>query len=592
MHLLIQNAGQLVKKETLISEIWHDSFVEDANITQQIYLLRKILGNDKSGNPLIKTVPKRGYSFTGDVKTVENSKTNESVEKDLVTKLENSTQTEIRSSTKVNTNKIILLGASAISVLIIFVSVFIYVGKKTDSEKNNIKSIAVLPFKKLDSENDDSKLGFGLADAIINNLSKQQKIPVRSMSAVFNYANQMNVDPVKAGKRLEVDSVLEGTVQQEGEQMRVSIRLVKISDGSTLWAETFNEKFSNVFALQDSISNKVAQSLSMNLSGWESPLSVKQPSNTEAYRFYQLGVYFSNIKSIESLERSVQYFQKAIELDANYAPSYAMLADTYNWLNQMGADSSEKNYLNKSEEASKKSLELDDSLAEAHIAYSYIQYVKYKDFDAGRKSLALAVKLAPFNPYVRLHYGWELLSSGDLEGSYQQIKLAQEYAPLSAHNNLTLSSLLLYKKDYSQALNYCQKASELQPNTPFLNIQRANILYLLGNTDEAINLLNLEAKNDSQKDEALGSLAYIFAKTGKTSEAEKIYLQIKESEDSLSKFSSLALLSFTLGKNNEVSHHLKKMVEFSTIPPTYLFFDPFWGELSENPEYRQIISRK
>lgn len=590
LYLLIKNAGQLVKKETLISEIWHDSFVEDANITQQIYLLRKILGNDKTGNALIKTVPKRGYCFIGEVKIIEEFAIKKSDEIDLSIQSENSINSIKSSSSKVNPNKIILFGAAAISVLIIFVSVFIYVNKKSVSDANNINSIAVLPFKKIGTENDDSKLGFGLADAVINNLSKQQKIPVRSMSAVFDYANQANVDPVKAGKQLDVDSVLEGTVQQEGEQVRVSLRLIKTTDGSTIWAETFNEKFSNIFALQDSISDKVAQSISVNLSGWEGPLITKQPSNPEAYRFYQMGVYFSNIKTNESLERAVQYFQKAIELDSEYAPSHAMLADTYNWLNQFGADSVDKNYLEKSELEAKKSLELDDSLAEGHISYSYILFVKYKDYDAAQKSLELAVKLSPFNPFARLHYGWELLQRGDLESGYQQIKLSQEYAPLSAHNNLTLCNVLIYKREYEQAMTYCQKSLEIQPNTPFVNIQRANILYLLGKTDEAINLLELENQDKSLKEEAQGSIAYILAKTGKTAEAEKIYVQIKASKDSSYKFANLALIGFTLGKTEDISMNLEKMVATSAIPPFFLIFDPFWEEMLKNPEYRKIIS--
>ena len=279
LHLLIKNADQLVKKETLISEIWHDNFVEEANITQQIYLLRKMLGNDSCGNSLIKTIPKRGYSFTGEIRAVSKSegvRLSKNSETNLVDKIIPPLPKE---ENRINPNKIILSIAAALSVLIILISVYIFVGKNSDTDQ--INSIAVLPFRDINSENDDSKLGFGISDAVITNLSKQQKIPVRSMSAVFQYAAKDTYDPVEAGKTLGVDSILEGTVQRDDEKVRVSLRLLKISDGSTLWAETFNEKFSNIFALQDSISVKVASSILPNLSVQEKQIVAQKPANSK-----------------------------------------------------------------------------------------------------------------------------------------------------------------------------------------------------------------------------------------------------------------------------------------------------------------------
>lgn len=590
LRLLIQNAGQLVKKETLITEIWQDNFVEDANITQQIYILRKALGNDKNGKPLIETLPKRGYCFVGEIKKVKVEAI--TTETDLSSKTAQIPENSEIVSNNLGNQRYLQYGLAALAVLIILGGILFFQFRKTPAKSNFIKSIAVLPFKKIGAENDDSKIGFGLADAVINNLSKQQKIPVRSMSAVFQYADKDSFDPIEAGKNLGVDSVLEGTVQQEGEQIRVSLRLIKIADGSTLWAETFNEKLNHIFVLQDSISVKVAQSLSMNLSGWEVPLIARQPSNAEAFQFYQLGVYFNNTRTTDSLERAISYFQKVIDLDPNYAPAYAMLADSYNWLNEFEAGGKRQDFLDKSEVAANKALALDNSLAEAHIAIAFVQFVKYKDFAAGENSVKQAVQLAPYNPTARLHYGWQILQDGDLEGGYQQTVLAQEYSPLSAYNNITLCSVLLFKKDYPQALKFCQKGAELQPNTPLINVQIANILFLMNRTDEAINLLKLESQNESQKYPALGSLAYIYAKTGKRDEAEKIYLQLKTDKDSFNKYSDLALVGFTLGKRDEALNSLKKMVEITAIPPTFLTFDPYWEEVFKDNEFRQLVSRK
>lgn len=581
LHLLVKNAGQLVKKETLIREIWQDSFIEDSNITQQIYILRKTLGNDKNGKPLIETLPKRGYCFIGEVKKVEDeAEVISSSELPVVENAEDSTQKSYFWQ----------YGLVGLTVIAVFGAILFFQLRKVPTENAAINSIAVLPFKNINQ--DDSKLGFGLADAVITNLSKQQKIPVRSMSAVFQYADKEAFDPIEAGKNLGVDSVLEGTVQREGEQVRVSLRLIKISDGSTLWAETFNEKFSNIFTLQDSISAKVAQSLPLNLSGWEKPLIAQQPATAEASQFYQLGVYFSNIKTKDSLERAVSYFLKVIELDSNYAPAYAKLADSYNWLNEFGDVKTRDELLNKSEVASQKALSLDNTLAEAHIAIAFVQFVKYKDTEAGENSIKHAVKLDPYNAFARLHYGWQLLYQGDLEGGYQQTVLAQEYSPLSVHINLTHCSFLIFKREYPKALESCKKVAALQPSTPLINVQIANILFLLDRKDEAINLLKLESENVSERYSALGSLAYIYAKTGNKAEAEKLYSQLKENYESSNKYLDLTLVGFAIGKKDEALKNFEEMIKRAAIKPKYLNFDPFWEEILKHEDFKTLIERK
>ncbi|MBX7174830.1 MAG: winged helix-turn-helix domain-containing protein [Pyrinomonadaceae bacterium] len=587
MQLLVENAGQLVKKEQLITKIWQDSFVEDANITQQIYILRKTLGNNKNGKPFIQTLPKRGYSFVGEVQKIENQA--------FPTKNElpvnEQTEAETISNSANSKSKAFQYFLAGLGVLIVLGIIYFFQFRKTTTETNSIKSIAVLPFKKIGAENDDSKIGFGLADAVINNLSKQQKIPVRSMSAVFQYAEKDVYDPIEAGKTLGVDSILEGTVQREDEKVRVSLRLLKISDGSTLWAETFNEKFSNIFALQDSISVKVASSVLPNLSPQDKQIVAQKPANSEAFQFYQLGVYFANVRNQESMEKAVLYFQKAIELDPNYALSYAMLADTYNRLNEYADEQKSKELFDKSEEASKKALALDDSLAEAYLSMAFVQFAKYKDSDAGRKSLEQAVQLAPYNPSARLHYGWELLRHQDLEGAYQQTKLALEYDPLSANTNMVMCSIWIYKRDYSQALNACERAGELQPTLPFINIQKASILFLTGKNNEAIDLLILESKDETQKYYALGNLGYIYAKLGKREEAEKIYQQLKENKESYNKYSDLTLVGFTLGKKEESLKNFKIMLEKSPLVPSYLLFDPFWEEFFQDADVQKLTSQ-
>jgi tetratricopeptide (TPR) repeat protein len=140
-------------------------------------------------------------------------------------------------------------------------------------------------------------------------------------------------------------------------------------------------------------------------------------------------------------------------------------------------------------------------------------------------------------------------------------------------------------------LNYCQKGAELQPSTPLVNVQIANLLFLMNRTDEAVNLLKLESQNESQKYPALGSLAHIYARTGNRDEAEKIYLELKAAPDSADKFGDLTLVGFTLGKKDEALKSFGQMFEISAIKPKYIVFDPFWEEIFKDEDFRRVLAQ-
>lgn len=612
--ILVQNNGQLVKKEDIINKIWHDSFVEEANLTQHIYVLRKTLGNNKFGKPFIETVPKRGYLFTSDVQQIKKSiqkfvafdtipnnfHQDDSVLNEDILFL----KSDLHNTDDANlhqTNPNLAITASKTSKLkpfwlilafaaMLTVGLFLYqVRSNQISAGSSVKSIAILPFKPIGEESSNAKLGFGMADAVITRLSKFQKIPIRPTSAVFRFTEQ-NFDPIKAGKELGVDSVLEGTVQREGELVRVSVRLIKVNDGTTLWADTFDEKFTHIFALQDSISSKVAKALSFNLSSnQEEQITVQTTSNTDAYQAYQLGIYFWNKRTKEDLEKAVSYFQKAVQIDENYALAYAMLADSYNMLFYYGFAEDKKETIEKADEAAKKALELNDSLPETHIAISYIQIAKYKDLDSALKSLERAIQLSPYNPTARIRYGWQLLRLGEMDKALEQMKIAQTNDPLSQVSNSALCSMLLLKRNYPEALKYSEKAVELQPNAPMVKLQLASVYFLNGRTDEAVSILKEESQKPYTKYDSIAGLAFIYAKTGKTKEAEELFLQLKNNKVNLSQYSDLALIAFTLGKKQEAMGFFKMMVEKNKQIPLSIISDPYWEEVFKDEEFKKLI---
>jgi DNA-binding winged helix-turn-helix (wHTH) protein/TolB-like protein/lipopolysaccharide biosynthesis regulator YciM len=617
--ILVQNHGQLVKKEDIISKIWHDSFVEDSNLTQHIYILRKTLGNNNQGKPFIETIPKRGYCFIGEIQKVASREP--IVEPAIALKSSNEDAVldeqfiyirgedgqihlsgNSHKSDSPNQNLQVLASPlkswffkNRILLLICFAAIIgitFSLYRSFQPIKNpGINSIAVLPFKPIGKDSSDEKLGFGLADAVITSLSKQQKLPVRPASAVFQFTDK-NFNSIEAGKELSVDSVLEGTIQREGEWIRVSVKLIKISDGSTIWAENFDEKFTYIFAVQDSISTKVAKSLMLNLSNvQEQQLITRNTSNAEAYLAYQNGRYFWNKRTKEDLEKAVNYFQKAVELDKNYAIAYAMLSDSYNMIHYYSFTDKSKETLDKADEAAQKALSLDESIPEPHIAMSYIQITKYKNNDASVKELERAIQLSPYNPTARIRYGWQLLRLGNMDGAFEQMRIAQENDPLSPVSNSALCSILLLKKNYIEALKYSEKAVELNPNAPVVKVQLGSVYYLNGKIDQAIAILKSEVNNPHSKYDAMASLAYIYAKIGKTVESEEIYNQLKNEIETSKRPSDLVLIAFTLGKKEESLNYFKEMLRRTPQMTLSMISDPYWEELFKDKEFSEVIAQ-
>jgi TolB-like protein/DNA-binding winged helix-turn-helix (wHTH) protein/Tfp pilus assembly protein PilF len=614
--ILVQNFGQLVKKEDIINQIWHDSFVEDSNLTQHIYILRKALGNNRQGKPFIETVPKRGYCFVGEIQTV-NAREGIPVQTTVTTHLRNddavldeqfifderihfsgdvhrsadspsNLTAPVRSARKNSFTKPVLLVVGLVALIgVVF---FFYRMFQTPAE-SAINSIAVLPFKPIGQAGSDATMGFGLADAVITSLSKQQKIPVRPTSAVFQFTEK-NFDSVEVGKKLSVDSVLEGTIQRDGELVRVSVKLIKISDGSTIWAETFDEKLTSIFAVQDSISTKVAKSLMLNLSqAQEEQLTARNTSNAEAYLAYQHGRYFWNKRSKSDLEKAAGYFQQAIELDNNYAIAYAMLADCYNMLHYYRFSANSEETINQADEAAKKALLLNDSLPEAQIAISYVQIAKYRNYTASVQALERALQLSPYNATARIRYGWQMLRIGNQDEALKQMRIAQENDPLSPISNSAFCSMLLLKRNYREGLKYCEKAVDLMPTAPAIKIQLAAAHFLNNNISEAIQILQEEINVPNSKYDALAGLAYIYAKTGKTKEAEEIFVRLKAEIDISNKYSDLALVAFSLGRKEESVGHFKQMLKRqNNIILLSMLSDPFWEEVFRDEIYKQTIA--
>ncbi|MEP6945187.1 MAG: winged helix-turn-helix domain-containing protein [Acidobacteriota bacterium] len=631
--ILVQNFGQTINKEDIYKHLWANSFVEDANLTQYIYILRKTLGRNSAGELYIETVARFGYQFAADVNALyapavvaesdaaldqqhfadeigEPTFLKGTPSKPYLTLIKNAAEISPHSDSPLDTDqsippdpqgRVVRPNRNVVWAALLFtltvaaaIGIFYYALRQPENRLGNGKnrSIAILPFEQIGEESRNEKLGLGMADAIITRLGKLREIPVRPTSAVFRYTDQMPVNSSVAGVEMGVDTVLEGTVQREDGRIRVSVRLMNVSDGKTLWADNFDENFTDIFSVQDLISSKVVRALEINLTPQqEYSLSDHSTGNTEAFQAFQAGVYFGSSRTKEGLEKAADYFQKAIADDPNYARAYAMLADTYNMLGYYHfADGPET--VKKASAAAEKALALDEKVPEGHIALAFLK-LSEKDGQAQAKAaLERAIELAPFNSTARVRYGWLLLNGKDLDGSVQQMRLAQEYDPLSPVSNTALCEVLDYQGDYNGAIKYCEKSVEMAPSLFNAKLALAESYFVAGRQNEAIALVEKEIPTAENIDRytGLGSLGYFYAKQGRTSEANKIISDLRShAVKDPSLLIDLTVISYAMGNNDDGFAYFQQAYRSHAVHELTFLYNPMWDAVKADSRVMKLM---
>ena len=388
-----------------------------------------------------------------------------------------------------------------------------------------IHSIAVLPFKPLGSEMNNELLGLGMADAVISKMSTLKQIVVLPTSSILKYTDRP-VEPIATGRSLGVDAILSGTVQRSNDHLRVTVQLINVGDGRTIWSEKFDQTFTDVFGIQDSISDGVVRSLALNLSKDEQKqLGKHYTTNGPAYDSYLMGLYFWSKRSKEALEKAINYFQQAIERDSNFALAYALMSDCY-YLQAYDGYNPSPEILAKAKAAAEHALLLDDSAAEGHVAMAMVHSLQ-KDKRLTMASLQRALELNPNLAIAHLRYAWCLSAFGQLDDSVREMKRAQELDPLSPTNNTALGMILIFARQFPSALEYCYKAAELAPNEAPIQENVALAYAFNGMYQQAIEHYQRVGELDPEnKGNALAWVATVLVSAGRNSEADSMMPEI------------------------------------------------------------------
>ena len=561
---LVERSGRVVGKDELMQSVWQDTHVEESNLSSNVSLLRKVLGEAEGGKPYIETFAKRGYRFNADVSEPGEGAgllVRRRARARIVT-----TETEDEDALEAAPARAELPATTAAT-----------------------GTFAVLPFRALGAGADDDYLGLGLADALITHFSRTGQIDVRPTSAVGKYAAG-DRDSVEAGRELGADAVLEGSVQRAGERLRVTVRMLSVADETPLWAEKFNVAFTDIFDVQDAIAEKVARALALKLSGEEGArLAERQTEDAEAYQLYLKGRYFWSKSDPASLKTAIEYFKQAISRDPTYARAHAGLAESYAVASYLFM--SHREALPKAREAAERALELNPSLAEAHTALAITRWMYDWDWEGAGRAFRRAVGLSPNYADARRLYGMYLAWIGRFDEAEAEMRRALELDPLSLANNTYFAAALYCARRYDEAVAQCRKALEMDshyiPAHGFLGL----IKIQQGDFAGAISAFRRQ-RELADAPLILSQLAVACALAGETEEARALVEELIERAGRGAAAQELVALPYAaLGDKERAFEWLHRAYEERTVMLPMIYVEPRCDSLRGDPRFDALLRR-
>ncbi len=454
------------------------------------------------------------------------------------------------------------------------------------------RSLAVLPFQVLRvEEKSDEFLGMGMADAIITKLSNIHRIMVRPTSSVIKYFDGTH-NIMAAGHELNVAYVLDGRIQRAGDRVRLTVQLVRMPDGVPLWATKFDENYTDLFTVEDLISEQVANALVPRLSGAERELLLRhETENSDAYQSYLKGRYFWNKFNDEDFQKALEHFREAIRLDPEYALPYVGIADYYNWaaIYSIGAPA---DYFPLAKEAATKALELDDSLAEAHAALAFTTLLYDWDWDAAEERFKRALQLNPNYGPAHQWYSNLQAAQGRFTEAIIEIKRAQEINPLSLMDAIIGGWTYYHARQYENAIAEVHRAHEMDRTFGNGYLILSLAYSEMDKHDMAVEMARKAKGLMEGSALPLWALGYSLAKSGRREEAQAVADKMKTLSGEVYMSAYYQALVYTgLGDRDKAFAYLEEACEARDGWLIWLGTEPKLDDLRSDPRFDSLLKR-
>ncbi len=452
-------------------------------------------------------------------------------------------------------------------------------------------SIVVLPFANISADKQQEYFCDGMAEEIINALSKVEGLRVVARTSAFSFKGK-DEDVREIGRKLNVSSVMEGSVQKADDRVRISVQLTNAADGYHVWSERYDRKLEDIFAIQDEISLAVVENLKVQLLGEEeAKLTKRYTEDLDAFNAYLKGLYFWGTRTAEGLQEAIDCFERAIAMDQQYAAAHAGIADVYNSMGYWGFLSPKEAFPH-AKAAGKRALEIDDRLAEAHGALAWINTVFDWDWEASESRFKWAIELNPNCPRTRNWYAVHLMFRGRFDEAIEEIDRALELDPLALLINANAGAIRYCARRYDEAEALYNKTLEMEPNFGVAHLFLGCLHIQKGRYQEAISELQNATKLTGGIPWAIGCLGIALAKSGKRKKAEELLgdLEVRAGKKYISPVGA-ALVYLGLGEVDKFREWAEEALEYRDVTMPHLKVFPEFDSVRSEPWFQAILKR-
>ncbi len=589
---LSEQPGEVIKRDELLDAVWGEAFVEEVNLSRNVYLLRKTL-KGLSGRDFIKTLPRRGYRFEAEVEefveqdelTIERSSFSKTV-----IELQESANS-LRPSLLYRRRTGVLVG---LGILIFSLSAFSVWRFSGDRGGNRIRTLAVLPPLYDDTSEGGKALAFGLADALVLRLGSSSELVVRPMSSIAVLGETAN-DSAEAGRRLKVQGVLESTLQETNGRIRLHSRLIRTTDGKQVWAGQFDTPSGNIFRLQDVLAAKVYAALISELAPHEKgALSRSYTASPEAYQAYQRGrlLYFNRRLREENYENAIREFELALSHDPNFVPALAGLADLFSRdANIAKTPEARRAMYERARVYAQRALEIDPAYAEAHSSMAWIKRSLDWDWEASEHHFRTAIALAPNNAEPHRAFSFLLMTLGRIDEAVDHARLACELDP-SSHPNLRSYALILaFARRFEESIRQNELAWTIDPDniTDYRYLSMA--LYNLGRYQEFLDRFEKYPERARASFQTDTYRAMTYFKLGDHDESQRLLADLRRRAKGYESRIRLGIALAVVGETDEALDLLEEGYRSGDDRMLWIKVQPELDVIRHEPRYQSILRK-
>jgi serine/threonine-protein kinase len=586
LRTLVEHAGVLLDRQTLMDAVWPKLVVEDNNLDQQISLLRQTLGERRGEHRYIVTVPGRGYRFAASVRLVfDEPLPPPQASPGAAPAAVAGARAGDAGAARRGWGSVV--GAS-VAVALLLGGWLVFDGGKIAEESavaGNRPTLAVLPFKPMTAADGNESLELGMAETLIVGLNSERLL-VSPLSSVRRFAGA-DQDALAAGRALGVDVVLESYIQRAGDSLRVSTRLLDVADGRQLWSQRYDERFSDILTIQDSIAARVLDSLVPSLAGAEAPLR-RYTSDAEAYQLYLDGQFYRRRSSETALREALHRFQSAVERDPDFALAYVGLAECYSILAVFGIEAPGVAHP-LARQAIDRALALAPDLGEAYASLGHYKMQYELDWEGAELDLRRATELNPsFAPgyqWLGLLHGY----SGRFDEALEQLRTAQALEPAAPAYSALRGMVLSYARRHDEAVELLERTLAMAPDMPNTRTFLTMALLRRGDLDRAA---EHAAAIASPAPGSVGYRGQIHALAGRRdealAEAERL---VALSRDHYVPAYDVASIYATLGDHEQTFAWLERAFAERSQLIAWLSFDGAFDGVRADPRYAELVRR-